>query len=100
MRPADPVKYLYTMYFVTEVKAGDGQATDSPTNTEKKDYKQWAAEGLCRIVKGNVIDDNVVAEYIWEIYQTYKIRPYRVGYDEWHAKEFAKIVKQRFGESK
>lgn len=99
MRPADPVKYLYTMYFVTEVKAGDGQATNSPTNTEKKDYKQWAAEGLCRIVKGNVIDDNVVAEYIWEIYQTYKIRPYRVGYDEWHAKEFAKIVKQRFGEN-
>ena len=88
-----------TMYFVTEVKAGDGQATDSPTNTEKKDYKQWAAEGLCRIVKGNVIDDNVVAEYIWEMYQTYKIRPYRVGYDEWHAKEFAKIVKQRFGEN-
>lgn len=99
MRPADPVKYLYTMYFVTEVKAGDGQATDSPTNTEKKDYKQWAAEGLCRIVKGNVIDDNVVAEYIWEIFQTYKIRPYRVGYDEWHAKEFAKIIKQRFGEN-
>ena len=98
MRPNDPVKYLYTMYFVTEAKANDIQATESPTNPEKKDYKQWEAEGLCRIVKGNVIDDDVVAEYLWEIFKTYGIRPYRVGYDEWHAKEFAKITKQHFGD--
>ena len=69
MKPNDPVKYLHTMYFVTEVKAGDGQSTDSPTNPEKKDYRQWEAEGLCRIVKDNVIDDVVVAEYIWEVWE-------------------------------
>ena len=97
MRPNDPVKYLHTMYFVTEVKAGDGQSTDSPTNPEKKDYRQWAAEGLCRIVSDNVIDDVVVAEYLWEIYQKYGIRPYVVGYDEWHAKEFAKTTAKHFG---
>jgi len=98
MKPNDPTKYLYTMYFVTDVKAGDGQSTDSPTNPEKRDYKQWADMGLCRIVKGNVIDDDVVAEYIWEIYNKFGIRPYRVGYDQWHAKEFAKITKQHFYE--
>ena len=97
MRPNDPVKYLHTMYFVTEVKAGDGQSTDSPTNPEKKDYRQWASEGLCRIVSDNVIDDVVVAEYLWEIYQKYGIRPYVVGYDEWHAKEFAKTTAKHFG---
>ncbi len=99
MKPNDPVKYLHTMYFVTEVKAGDGQSTDSPTNPEKKDYKQWEAEGLCRIVKDNVIDDVVVAEYIWEIYETFGIRPYVVGYDEWHAREFAKRIAKRFGQN-
>lgn len=99
MKPNDPVKYLFTMYFVTSTKAGDGQSTDSPTNLEKKDYKQWAAEGLCRIVDGNVIDDDVVAKYIREIYDKYKIRPYRVGFDQWHAKEFAKITAQNFGEN-
>ncbi len=96
MKPNDPVKYLYTMYFVTEAKAGDGQATDSPTNPEKRDYKAWERMGLCRIVKGNVIDDDVVAEYLYEIYQTFGIRPFRVGYDQWHAKEFSKIVCKRF----
>ena len=99
MKPNDPVKYLHTMYFVTEVKAGDGQSTDSPTNPEKKDYRQWEAEGLCRIVKDNVIDDTIVAEYIWEIYEKFGIRPYVVGYDEWHAREFAKRIVKRFGQN-
>ena len=99
MKPNDPVKYLHTMYFVTEVKAGDGQSTDSPTNPEKKDYRQWEAEGLCRIVKDNVIDDAIVAEYIWEIYEKFGIRPYVVGYDEWHASEFSKRIVKRFGQN-
>ena len=99
MRPNDPIKYMHTMYFVTSVKTGDGQSTDSPTNTEKKDYKQWADEGLCRIIEGNVIDDDVVAKYIREVYDNYKIRPYKVGYDQWHAKEFAKITAHNFGEN-
>jgi phage terminase large subunit-like protein len=98
MRPNDDVKYLHTMYFVTEVKANDDTATDSPTNVEKKNYRQWEREGLCRIVKGNVIDDDVVANYLHEMYDQYEIIPLAVGYDEWHAKEFAKITKQTFGD--
>lgn len=97
MRPNDPVKYLHTMYFVTAIKAGDGQSTDSPTNPEKKNYNEWAAAGLVRIVQDNVIDDVVVSDYIWEIFQKYHIRPLVVGYDEWHAKEFAKQIADKFG---
>lgn len=99
MKPNDPVKYLYTMYFVTEVKAGDGQSTDSPTNPEKKDYRQWGDDGLVRIMPGNVIDDDVVAKFIREIYDKFGIRPYKVGYDQWHAKEFARVVSHDFGEN-
>jgi len=96
LKPNDPVIYMHTMYFVTEAKAADVQSTDSPTNPEKKNYKEWERQGLCRVVSGNVIDDDVVAEYIWEVFKDYNIRPYRVGYDEWHAKEFAKITKKHF----
>lgn len=98
MRPGDEVKYLYTMYFVTEVKANDPTTTDSPTNAEKRNYREWERMGLCRVVKGNVIDDDIVAKYIYEIFEEYGIRPYCVGYDEWHAKEFAKLIKEFFGE--
>lgn len=98
MKPNDPAKYLFTMYFVTEAKAGDSNATDSPTNPEKRDYKEWERMGLCRIVKGNIIDDDIVAKYIREVYDQYGIRPYRVGYDQWHAKEFVKVVSHDFGD--
>ncbi len=96
MKPSCDVKYLYTMYFVTEVKANDPTATDSPTNAEKRDYRQWERMGLCRVVDGNVIDDDIVAKYIYEVFENYGIRPFRVGYDEWHAKEFAKLIKEYF----
>ncbi len=99
IKPGSNIKYFHTMYFVTSVKAGDGQSTDSPTNPEKKDYNTWAAAGLCRIVPGSIIDDNVVADYLWELFQAYGIRPYKCGYDNWHAKEFAKITAKHFGEN-
>ena len=53
-----------------------------------KNYRTWESEGLVSGVKGN----DIVAKYIREIYDTYGIRPYRCGYNRWHAKEFAKIV--------
>ena len=99
MRPNDPVKYYHTMYFVTEVKAGDGHSTDSPTNPEKRDYNQWAAAGLCRIVPAVAVDDVIVADYIREIFDKFDIKPYVVGYDEWHAKDFAKRTVYHFGQN-
>ena len=69
-----------------ESKAIDPIFTESPTNTEKKNYLEWEAEGWCRKEKGNIIDDNVAAEYLWEVFEEYGIRPYRVGYDAWKAK--------------
>jgi phage terminase large subunit-like protein len=98
MRPNDQTVYYHTMYFVPRSKADDPLSTESPTNQEKKDYHAWAAAGLCRIVEGNIIDDNVAAEYLWEVFNNYGIRPYRVGYDAWRAKEFAKTVAKRFGD--
>lgn len=99
MKPNDPTIYMHTMYFVTALKANDGQSTDSPTNPEKKDYKQWADDGLCRIVDGGIIDDDVVANYVREVYDKFGIRPFKAGYDQWHAKEFAKITAKNFGEN-
>lgn len=97
MRPDDNTKYAHTMYFVPESKAIDPSITESPTNTEKKNYIDWRDDGYCRIVKGNVIPDDTVAKYIREIYDTYGIRPLRIGYDDWNAKEFIKKSSFDFG---
>jgi len=99
MRPNSPKKYYYTMYFVTSAKANDPQATDSPTNVEKKNYREWAASGYCRIVEGNVIDDEIVADFMREVYDKFGIQPYKIGYDEWHAKNFVKKAEFHFGKT-
>lgn len=98
MKKGSPIKYLFTMYFVTEAKAGDDFSTESPTNPERRNYRDWAQKGLCRIVEGNVIDDDVVANYLWEVYKAFDIRPMLIGYDAWHAKEFARICVENFND--
>lgn len=98
MKSNSAIKYIHTMYFIPESKANDPLISDSPTNMEKKNYLEWETEGWCRIVRGNIIDDNVVAEYLWEVYEKYGIRPYRVGYDVWKAKEFKNQVVKNFGD--
>ena len=98
MRPNDKTKYIHTMYFVPSSKAIDVNTTVSPTNLEKKSYQDWADGGYCRIVEGDFIPDDTVANYLVEVYEKYAIRPMRVGFDEWHAKEFVSIIKSKMGD--
>jgi phage terminase large subunit-like protein len=84
------------MYFATRVKAGDGNSTESPTNPERRNYIQWAQQGLCRIVEDTIIDDRMIVDYLFEVWETYQIRPFKIGYDRWHAKEFIKAAAQKF----
>lgn len=98
MRRDDPTKYYHTMYFVPESKAVDPVFTESPTNPEKKNYIEWADEGLCRIVKGNIIDDNVILEYQKEMWKEFQIRPYRTGFDAWRAREYKRTASKEHGD--
>ncbi len=98
MRPNDHTKYVYTMYFVPRTKAVDINTTVSPTNAEKKSYLDWADGGYCRIIESDFIPDDTVANFLVECYEKYGVRPMRCGYDEWHAKEFQKILK-KWGEN-
>lgn len=98
MKDNDSTKYIHTMYFVTSYKAGDSEQTDSPNNKEKKNYTDWKQEGYCRIIEGNELPDDCLADYAWELFKEYGIRPFRVGYDQWRAKEFAKRIVKNFGE--
>lgn len=91
-------KFLHTMYFVPESKAKNPAVRENKNNLEGKDYISWEEDGYCIIVKGNIIDDNVVANYLWELFKKYNIRPFRVGYDIWEARELKKQVAKNFGE--
>lgn len=97
LHPITLKKYTVTMYFIPQSKA-DADLEDNNTNPEKKDYRQWEKEGLVTIIPGNEVDSSYVVNWFYSLYKQYNMKPYRIGYDNWMAKEFIKLIKETFGE--
>lgn len=91
MRPDDPVKYVLSHYFIPESKL---TASDDKSTGAK--YKEWADAGLLTVIPGNDVDQEVVADWFYGLYQEYKIRLFRYGYDQKFAKQFIKRM-DRYG---
>ena len=85
LKKDDPVKYIHQMYWIPESKLK--QSDDKESGAK---YTEWAKQGLIRIVEGNEVDISKVADWFAELYKQYKIRPYKVGYDQRFSKEFLK----------
>ena len=83
MKPGNNKKYIHSMYWIPESKL---QQRDDKTAGAK--YKEWAEKGMLRIVDGNYTNTAVVADWFFELYQKYKIRPYKIGYDFKFSTEF------------
>lgn len=83
MKPEDPKKYIYQMYFIPE-----GKLTKSDDKSAGAQYEQWAREGKLRICEGNYIDTSVIADWFYEQYKKYGFRIYKTGYDAKFANEF------------
>lgn len=85
LKKDDPVKYIHQMYWIPESKLK--QSDDKQSGAK---YIEWAKQGLIRIVEGNEVDIAKVADWYAELYKQYRIRPYKVGYDQRFSKEFLK----------
>lgn len=83
MRPDDPKKYIYTMYFIPESKLEDSNDKNAGAK-----YKEWAKDGLLTITEGNDIDLAVVADWFYSLYTDYNIRLWKCGYDQRFAKDW------------
>jgi phage terminase large subunit-like protein len=85
LKPDDNTKYIHQMYWIPESKL---KMSDDKESGAK--YEEWSRKGLIRIVEGNEVDVSVVADWFAELYKEYKIRTYKVGYDQRFAKDFLK----------
>ena len=70
----DPVKYIYTMYFIPESKL-------LVENDSGANYKEWARQGLIQISKGNDTDLTEVADWFYKLRKDYNIRLFLVEAD-------------------
>lgn len=83
MKPGDKTKYVYTHYFIPEIKLQDSNDKEAGA-----DYIGWAKEGLLTIHEGNEIDISQVADWYYQLFKDYGLKPYKVGYDQRYAKTF------------
>ena len=90
-------RFTFGMYFIPDIKA-DAELEDNNLNPERKNYREWAKQGLVTICPGTEVDDDMVVEWFASIYRQFGIIPYKVGFDNWHSKAFKAKFAELFGE--
>lgn len=87
------------MYFIPEVKA-DAIIMDNNANhlnPEQKNYRAWAAKGLVTICPGTEVDPAMVSQWYISLLRDLQARPYKIGFDNWHAKQLKDNLTAAFG---
>ena len=97
VNPYTQEKHALSMYFIPEVKA-EVLLEDNPLNPEKKNYVDWARQGLITICKGNEVDPDAVIAFFVGLLKSYSMRPLHIGFDNWHATTLKNGLKSMFGE--
>lgn len=94
MRPGDPVKYVYSHYFIPETKL-----TERNDKQAGAKYDEWKDQGLLTVCEGNDIDLSIVADHFYMLYTKHNIRLWKCGYDQKFAKDWIKRM-EYYGWSK
>jgi phage terminase large subunit-like protein len=84
MKRGDPHKYILQHYFIPESK--------QDLSDDNVDYLEWARQGLLTICPGNDNDFDQVTQWFISLLRNNGIRFFKIGYDGWHAKEWAKSI--------
>lgn len=87
-----------SQYFICNSKADAMLEDDNDKNPEKKNYRKWAEQGLVTICPGDEVDPLTVVKWFYGLYQQHKMKPYKFGFDNWHATDFKTSFIAHFGE--
>ena len=93
----DGKKFIIGQYFIPEIKVAAPLDDLNPRNPEHKDYRAWQEQGLVTICSGSENDAAMVANWFVSLYNDYGCRPYKIGYDNWHANDFKRLVSEFAG---
>lgn len=89
-RANDNKTYFHTRYWIPESKL-----KNSPDDV---DYRQWEREGWLTIVKGNVVESSMIADWHYLLLEEYDLKPFKSGYDNRFAKDFQNRYMDIFGD--
>ena len=83
MKPGDKTKYILSHYWIPESKLEDSNDKEAGAT-----YMEWAKDGWVTICEGNEIDIADVADWFYRLLMDYRLKPYKIGYDQRFAKVF------------
>lgn len=83
MKPNEKIKYIYKHYWIPESKLEDSNDIEAGA-----EYSKWAKEGKLTIHEGNEIDISKIADWFYQLYKEYGLRPLIIGYDQRYATTF------------
>ena len=90
MKPNDNTVYLHSHYWIPAAKL-----LLSPDDV---DYRQWEKDGYLTIVDGNSVNSAVVADWQYELFKEFDLKPFKSGYDSRYAKSYIDRFAECFGE--
>lgn len=90
MHAGDPHKYILRKYMIPEAKLADSK--------DEFDYQEYAKTGNIIICPGNDNDFSLFTQWYVELYEKWKVQPYKFGFDNALAKFWTKEMTQYFGE--
>lgn len=90
MRKDDPVKYIYTRYFIPETKL----LPDFDDHEAGARYKEWAQQDLITVTPGSDNDLAAVADWFRSLYTDHGIKLWKCGYDNRFSKDWLRRMKE------
>ena len=89
-KPNDRRVYLHSHYWIPESKL--------KASPDGADYIGWQKAGHLTIVPGNAVESSMVADWHYELFKEYDLKPFKSGYDNRFAKDFVRRYDEIFGE--
>lgn len=83
MKPGEKTKFVHSHYWIPESKLENSDDKEAGAN-----YAEWAKEGILTINEGNEVDITSIADWFFSLLKNYKLKPFKIGYDQRYAKSF------------
>lgn len=90
MKPDDPTKYIYTMYFIPETKL----LPEYDDHEAGARYKEWVEGGYITVTPGSDNDLAMVADWFRHLFEEYDIKLWKCGYDNRFSKDWLRRMKE------
>lgn len=82
-KAGDSTKYCVSHYWIPESKL-----EKSDDHEAGAQYAEWARAGYITICEGNENDITQVADWFFNFYKLYEMKPYKIGYDQRFSNDF------------